>query len=394
MAASERSVISKVYELVDEEENLDPSEVFENSLKLAWIEHIEAKYPILRIVSSLKLQQTEQEIQDNVSKKFEVSREILLLKLRENMYQDVKYNRLNNMISYRDLKHQVSKKRRIWPIRKLLSQFHDELFALIPCWLASPESVSAITPMAELFDLVIFDEASQCFAEKGIPAIYRAKQVVVTGDSQQLTPNDLYQVRWQEEDASEIELEIDSLLDLASNHLHQVQLQGHYRSKSLDLMAFSNQHFYQGKLRMLPEYQVLNQGIPAINYIKIDGQWDRSINQNEAMEVVMLVEKIIKETPEKTIGVVTFNIQQQQYITECLEDRFAQAGQISPPTLIVKNIENVQGDEKDVVIFSVGYAPDKDGKMSMKFGSLNTVGGENRLNVAITRAREVHIRNC
>ena len=102
----------------------------------------------------------------------------------------------------------------------------------------------------------------------------------------------------------------------------------------------------------------------------------------------MLVEKIIQDFPEKSIGVVTFNIQQQQYITECLEDRFIQAEQSIPDDLIVKNIENVQGDEKDIIIFSVGYAPDKDGKMSMKFGSLNAVGGENRLNVAITRARE------
>ena len=147
--------------------------------------------------------------------KFAVSREILLLKLREITYKDVKYNRLNNMISYRDLRHQVSKKRRIWPIRKLLAHFTDELFTLVPCWLASPESVSAITPMRELFDLVIFDEASQCFAEKGIPAIYRARQMVVTGDSKQLAPNDLYMIRWQEEEPEEMELEIDSLLDLA-----------------------------------------------------------------------------------------------------------------------------------------------------------------------------------
>jgi superfamily I DNA and/or RNA helicase len=388
LVAAERSVIAKVYELIEEEQDLNPVDLFENSLRLSWIEHIEAKYPILRIVSSLKLEETEQEFQENVDQKFQTCREILLLKLRENLYKDVKYNRLNNMISYRDLKHQVSKKRRIWPIRKLLSQFHEELFALIPCWLASPESISAITPMTELFDLVIFDEASQCFAEKGIPAIYRAKQVVVTGDSQQLTPNDLYQIRWQEEEATEIELEIDSLLDLASTHLHQVHLQGHYRSKSLDLMAFSNQHFYQGKLRMLPEFQVLNRKEPAIDYIKIDGQWERNLNQNEAMEVVMLVEKITKDAPEKSIGVVTFNIQQQQYITECLEDRFIQTEQPIPESLIVKNIENVQGDEKDIIIFSVGYAPDNDGKMSMKFGSLNTAGGENRLNVAITRARE------
>ncbi len=384
----EKSTVAKLYEFGEAHEGVDVVALFENSLKLAWIEHIEAKYPVLRIVSSLKLNQLEQEYREQIKMKFEISQEVLLLKLRENVYKDVKYNRLNNIISYRDLKHQVSKKRRIWPVRKLLSHFSDELFTLVPCWMASPESVSAITPMKELFDLVIFDEASQCFAEKGIPSIYRARQVVVTGDSKQLTPNDLYQVRWQEDDPDDVELEIDSLLDLANNHLHQIHLQGHYRSKSLDLIRFSNQHFYQGKLRMLPDYRVLKESTPAIQYIKIDGMWENNINQSEAMEVVMLVDKICRESPEKSIGIVTFNIQQQQYIMECLEDRVVQSAVPLPPSLIVKNIENVQGDEKDVIIFSIGYAADKNGKLSMNFGSLNAVGGENRLNVAITRAKE------
>ena len=386
--ASERSVTQKIYEYCDENENVEVLSLFENSIKLAWIEHIETKYPVLRMVSSMKLAQIEEEYREQVEQKFEISREILLLKLRENVYKNVKYNRLNNMISYRDLKHQVSKKKRIWPVRKLLSHFTEELFTLVPCWLASPESVSAITPMTDLFDLVIFDEASQCFAEKGIPAIYRAKQVVVTGDSKQLTPNDLYMIRWQEEEPEETELEIDSLLDLASKHLHQIHLQGHYRSKSMDLINFSNKHFYQGKLRMLPDFQLVNEAKPAIRYTKIDGTWERNINQNEAMEVVMLVDKILQESPGKSIGVVTFNVQQQQFIMECLEDRALQTGRTLPEDLIVKNIENVQGDEKDVVIFSIGYAPDHSGKFNMNFGSLNISGGENRLNVAITRARD------
>ena len=102
----------------------------------------------------------------------------------------------------------------------------------------------------------------------------------------------------------------------------------------------------------------------------------------------MLVEKIRTESPEKSIGVVTFNVQQQQYIMECLEDRATQSDLTLPSDLIVKNIENVQGDEKDIIIFSIGYAPDKAGKFNMNFGSLNVAGGENRLNVAVTRARE------
>jgi hypothetical protein len=139
---------------------------------------------------------------------------------------------------------------------------------------------------------------------------------------------------------------------------------------------------------MLPNFQVLQDRKPAIQYIKISGTWEKNINQNEALEVVMLVDKLSRESPEKSIGIVTFNIQQQQYIMECLEDRATQNETPLPANLIVKNIENVQGDERDIIIFSIGYAPDKKGKLSMNFGSLNAVGGENRLNVAVTRARE------
>ena len=160
--------------------------LFDNSLRLTWLDHIETKYPILRSVSSLKFEQMELEMQENVAEKLSISKDILLLKTREITYEDAQYNRLNNMITYKELYHQVTKKRKIWPIRKVIANFSDELFRLVPCWMSSPESVSALFPMEEFFDLVIFDEASQCFAEKGIPAMYRGKQIVVAGDDNQL----------------------------------------------------------------------------------------------------------------------------------------------------------------------------------------------------------------
>jgi superfamily I DNA and/or RNA helicase len=106
----------------------------------------------------------------------------------------VEYNRLNNMVTYRELTHQATKKRQVWPIRKLVQNYEDEVFDLLPCWMASPEAVSAIFPMAKLFDLVIFDEASQCFAEQAFPPCIGESRIVVTGDSMQLSPFDLYKV--------------------------------------------------------------------------------------------------------------------------------------------------------------------------------------------------------
>lgn len=362
---------------------------FINSLKLAWIEHIEEKYPILRSVSSLKISQLEQELQVSVQKKQELSQEILLLKLREETYRNLEKNRLQNVVTYRDLRHQVSKKRKLWSVRKLISEYSEEIFKLVPCWLASPETVSAIFPLQSyqeepFFDLIIFDEASQCFAEQGIPALFRGKQIVIAGDSKQLQPNDLYRVRF-ENDTDEIpELEVDSLLDLACQYLPQTQLRGHYRSRSLDLIDFSNRYFYKNTLSLLPDFHDINLQKPAIQYLKVEGVWENNTNPTEVESVISLVEKLAIEFPDKSIGIVTFNAKQQGLIQDLVETKSWRLSH----SLFVKNIENVQGDERDFIIFSVGYAPDAKGKMSMQFGSLNAQGGENRLNVAITRAKE------
>ena len=368
-------------------------EVLQNSLRLTWLDHLERVYPQLRSVSSLRMEQMEEALQASVQKKQALSRDILLVKLREQPYRNLTLNRLNNVVTYRELQHQATKKRNVWPVRKLMEQYADEVFRLIPCWMASPESVSAIFPLREgLFDLVIFDEASQCFAENGIPAMYRGKQVVVTGDSQQLRPSDVYRIRMEDEATEEdipAALEVESLLELAAQWLQQVSLTGHYRSRSLDLIQFSNQHFYQQKLTLLPDFREVNQQQPAIRYLNVKGTWQQNTNPAEAEAVVQLVGQLVEEMPGRSMGIVTFNFPQQQLIQELLDPLNASDRPFPEiEGLFVKNIENVQGDERDIIIFSVGYAPDERGRMAMQFGSLNTRGGENRLNVAVTRARE------
>ena len=376
------------------------AEQFDNALRLAWIDAIEGQHPELRGVSSLKMAQTEAALQYSIRQKQAHTHAILGLRLREQTAQALVVNRLNNLVSYRELRHQVTKKRSIWPIRKLMEHHADEVFRLVPCWMASPESVSTLFPMREgLFDLVIFDEASQCFAENGLPAMLRGKQVVVTGDSKQLRPSDLYRARFDtgETDAAEepdetddtVMLEVESLLDLASQHLPQLSLTGHYRSRSLDLIAFSNEHFYNNTLTLLPDFAEVNNPEPGIRYLHVNGQWIGNTNPVEAAAVLSLIDQLETELPGRSIGVVTFNFQQQQLIQELLEN-VTQLGEVRPVKSVrfVKNIENVQGDECDVIIFSTGYAPDERGKLSAQFGSLNMAGGENRLNVAVTRARE------
>ena len=391
----ETDIIARLFEQLPEVNEQTVTDLFQNSVRLAWIDHIETKYPVLRIVSSARLTDLERDLQQAIEDKLAISKEILLMKLREKTYYDVEYNRLNNMVTYRDLHHQVSKKRKIWPLRKLVANFEQELFNLIPCWLASPETVSAVFPMNEqpLFDLVIFDEASQCFAEKGIPAMYRGQQVVVVGDHQQLSPHDLYQARWEEdaepasaEDATA--LEANSLLDLASHYLSTVRLEGHYRSRSLDLIDFSNQHFYEGRLKLLPDFQDVARHEPSIIYQHVAGEWQQQTNAKESEAVVQLVRKLLDGNAEASIGVITFNAKQQERVADDLEKVAIAEQRTLPETLFVKNIENVQGDERDIIIFSTAYAPNEKGKVMLQFGSLNAVKGENRLNVAITRAKE------
>lgn len=387
------SLTSEEVKVLDEMTSMSKSskeamDLFDNSTSLAWIDHIESKYPNLRDVSSGKLDSLAEELREHIETKRQASKEILLLKSREKTYEDVEYNRLKNRVTYRDLQHQVTKKRRVWPIRKLISEFSEELFTLLPCWMCSPESASAIFPMHQSFDLVIFDEASQCFAERGIPAMYRGRQIVVTGDSKQLQPSDLYRVRWDDTEEDRPELAVDSLLNLTKHYLPEVTLSGHYRSKSLELIDFSNEHFYKGKLRLLPDYHYVNKEDTAVDFLKAKGVWEDGLNKPEADLIVKLTLDYLKNRPEKEIGIVTFNYRQQEYILDSLEAESIKNEIPIPDSLFVKNIENVQGDERDIIIFSITYAPDKNGKIKLQFGSLNMEGGENRLNVAVTRAKE------
>ena len=275
----------------------------------------------------------EQTLQESIQRKESLSRDSLLVKLREQTYRNLTFNRLNNVVTYRDLLHQVTKKRNVWPVRKLMESYADEVFKLVPCWLASPESVSAMFPLREgLFDLVIFDEASQCFAENGVPAMARGKQVVITGDNQQLRPSDLYRTRLDDaelDDETPAALEVESLLELAAQQLPQMYLTEHYRSRSLDLITFSNTHFYQNKLSLLPHFDDINRHEPAIRYMNVKGIWQQNTNPVEAEAILTLLDQLAVDLPGRSIGIVTFNYTQQQLIQDMLDSNAVEKPQPS-----------------------------------------------------------------
>lgn len=311
----------------------------------------------------------------------------------------------------KDFLYQIQKQRGLWPVRKLVGQFQEHLFRLFPCWLLPPRAVSAIFPLKRgLFDLVVFDEASQIFIENALPAIYRGNNVAVAGDNKQLRPSSGFSKRCQAEDFAEDNydiatreaLEAESLLDLASAKYTPVNLIYHYRSDFSELIDFSNMAFYGNKLQVAPNIAVSSAN-PPIERIKVDGIWRNRRNREEASAVVGLIKKILTERKHnETVGVVTFNAEQKDYIEDLLDAEadkstsfrrrlFEERNRVEGGenrSVFVKNLENVQGDERDIIIFSIGYAKNDEGKVVAHFGPLSVEGGENRLNVAITRAKK------
>ncbi len=306
--------------------------------------------------------------------------------------------------------YQITKQQALMPIRKLMELYGEYLLKLFPCWLLSPESVSMIFPLKKnLFDVILFDEASQVFIENTIPTIYRGRYIVVAGDSKQLRPTATFMKRYMGNDsedeldlASKAALEVESLLDLSTSRYNSTNLTYHYRSKHEELINFSNYAFYDGKLQIAPNISK-NVGNKPIERIKVNGKWLGRRNQEEANAVVSLLKKLIKNKRNKSsIGIITFNTEQENAIEdaidkECQKDTAFRDAYIREQnrkengediSIFIKNLENVQGDERDIIIFSIGYAQNEYGKVVAHFGPLSVEGGENRLNVAITRAKE------
>ena len=354
-----------------------------------WLKELEKRRPVLRLPATWFEQQI-QILQQSLLRKQELALGILQLNLEEATHKNLERNRLQNRVTYRNLYHQVSKKRQRLPLRTLWKSFGDEILRLIPCWLATPESVSATWSPDMKFDLVIFDEASQCFSEKGIPSVARGRQIVVLGDGKQLPPNQLFSSRWEEEVQDPEEAlfsEQDSLLDLARQFFPSRMLTGHYRSEFPELIDFSNRNFYDGKLRVIPSPHTLIPRSPSLRFVKLEGSWENRCNRAEAEWIAEHALRFFREEKEHTLGVICFNISQQERVEEEVLSRSIRESTPIPDWFFVKNIENVQGDERDFIWFSLGYARNAAGNILSWFGSLSQEGGENRLNVAITRAR-------
>ena len=282
-------------------------------------------------------------------------------------------------------------------LRSLFAEIPQLLGVAAPCMMMSPFTVSQyLASEPDLFDMVIFDEASQMPTCEAVPALARAKSAVIVGDPKQLSPTTFFMALGQDEEEMEAE-DLDSVLDdCLALGMPQMHLSWHYRSKHESLIAFSNIMYYSGKLCTFPSPDALDSKV-KLNYIA-DGVYDRGATKCNRQEADAVVSEVVRRLKDEklrrsSIGIVTFSTPQQNYIERLLskaiqENRLEEAAYERDEPLFVKNLENVQGDERDVIIFSVCYGPDRMGKISLNFGPLNQYGGWRRLNVAVSRARE------
>ena len=296
------------------------------------------------------------------------------------------------------LNRAIQNKGRGKSLRTIFSQLPTLITRLCPCVLMSPLSVAQyLDPNTEMFDLIVFDEASQLQTSKAVGAIARAKNAIIVGDPKQMPPTNFFMSNTYDEDHEDIE-DLESILDdclaikMSSKHLSW-----HYRSTHESLIAFSNSRFYENKLYTFPSY---NDRESKVKFVKIKGVFERGKKRTNLVEAKAIVAEIIRrcndpQLMEDSVGVVTFNSNQQDLIEDLIADECAKSKRFNAwvnreedKALFVKNLENIQGDERDIILFSVCYGPDERGKISMNFGPLNKEGGWRRLNVAIFRARK------
>jgi hypothetical protein len=303
------------------------------------------------------------------------------------------------------LEREIGRTRGGLSVRRLVEEYGEVIGAITPCVLVSPDSLARFVPPGSMtFDLVVFDEASQITVADAVGALGRADAAVIAGDSKQMPPSVFAELSVEDQDAVEAEFQVvpdeESILGEAVHAgVGRLWLSWHYRSQDESLIAFSNAAYYENRLSSFPAHPAQSHDT-GVSFTRVDGTFLRAARGAEKgalrtnpVEGAAVVAEVLRrwQARERSIGVVTFNIQQRALIESMLEESgvegVAEALVARRDGLFVKNLENVQGDERDVILFSTGFSANADGVLPLNFGPLNRSGGERRLNVAVTRAR-------
>jgi very-short-patch-repair endonuclease len=395
------SYFTKVKELNLTAEKIVP--VFEKCFFRSWLDAVIPKFPSIKSFRRERQEDCIRRFKNLDISHLEISKAALLARLIQRLPTLDSFSAGSGEIAF--LRREMVKQRKLIPTRKLIAKLPDLLPVLKPCMMMSPLSVSTyLGNNGYEFDTVIFDEASQVRTEDAICSIFRAKQAIIAGDNKQLPPTDFFRTsisdsdEFDEDDNGEINDNgaFESLLDEATGLPTQTLL-WHYRSKHEHLIAFSNAKIYQSNLITFPSSTEKTKGM-GVEFIPIEGgiyeRGGKNGNKKEAERIAELVFEHFHEYPKRSLGIIAFGEIQQTIIEEAIHRKRRENPQYErffnenkEESIFIKNLETVQGDERDTIIFSIGYAPDASGKFIMNFGPLSRNGGERRLNVAITRAR-------
>jgi len=307
----------------------------------------------------------------------------------------------NDLFQAGQIRQQGELKRGHRQVKQQLSQANEVVKTLKPCFMMSPLSASQFLPSSMTFDVVVFDEASQVREADAVGCIYRATQLIIAGDQKQLPPTSFWdrasEIEEEDQDEDFPDYDFESVLDRCkAQGFRSLSLDWHYRSQHEDLITYSNHSFYGGRLQTFPgaTFEAPDLGVELR---KVDGTYLRGGARTNPIEAEEVIDRVIfhrQHHPELTIGCVAFSAAQQVAIEAALDRRVEEVPELQELVsddrlggFFIKNLESVQGDERDIIIFSIGYGPDENGKLTMNFGPLNRAGGERRLNVAVTRAR-------
>lgn len=388
--------------------------IFNNISKQEYLDLVHALYVVNfeiqnQHIINFNLNDINDKIKNLMDRKLEISKTQLV--------NSIGLNIINNLNQYKNLNSEnyrkwtkfygiVDKGQRLPSIKKLFQVYHEIINIITPILITSVEIIPIIVPLKkEILDYTIFDEASQIYLENAITALYRACINIVVGDEKQLAPTNhfLKNISDKEEENDELEVENDcarhfsSLLSYADSKFKKISLNYHYRSNSKELIAFSNHEFYDLKL-IFADTSKKSSLFQPIKVIETNGIWDGQVNQLEADTVILQLQKILKnKTKNETIGIITFNKKQSDLINEKINElnqdiktdiEIERERKESENKLFIKNLEEVQGDERDIIILAISFAKKSDGSFSRYFGPINKIKGENRINVAITRAKK------
>lgn len=387
----------------------DVKNAFEKGFYMQWLGVAVAKVPAVQAFKRRVHEQRLGKFIENDERQFEISKDRIRTRVISGFPNKNAVTGAKSEL--RTLIHEMEKKRKIMPLRKLFHEIPNLLLKLKPCLMMSPLSVAYFLNADDYhFDMVIFDEASQIFPQDAIGAIFRADQTIIAGDTRQLPPTNFFASStsngnddYDDDSEEDYEDEVyDSILEETANVLPNRTLLWHYRSRHEHLIAFSNQEIYKNELVTFPSS---NESEPdtGVEFVFVeDGYYEgggKNCNIPEAKKCVEIVKEHIDKYPDRSLGIIAFSEKQQQAISMEIqrfreqnpryEEFFAEDKEES---FFVKNLENVQGDERDTILFSIAYARTKEQKatgkpMAMRFGPLGIAGGERRLNVAITRAK-------